>query len=76
MLYMLLPLLLLSTAPMYTILSTTKYHIVNCTHIGSATAFGNNAQENTTADIAAEDQLQPPLDMAKVRTENCTNQMN
>ena len=39
--------------------------ISDCTHVGSATHLSSRValQENTTADILAEDQLRPPLDM-------------
>ena len=46
--------------------------IVDCTHIGSATASAEDLvtlEENTTEDILVEDQLLPPLNMAMVDQE-------
>ena len=38
--------------------------------------LGNIAQENTTADILVEDQLQPPLDMVTVDLEQELRKLN
>ena len=64
---------------MYTMLSTTKWSvIVDCSHVGSATASFKDLvtlHRRATADVLTEDQPLPPLDMVTVRSENSTNQI-